>query len=228
MNRFSQLLRIRRPIYALRILIETDLFDWKTGCHTAEVENSTASACSQGDDNLDSVPHMAVWTSVIRRTLNLLENHLQNSNEDKECINKFIFLDLGSGLGKACLITRSEFSHLFQDIIGIEISSRLVNIARKNSYTMFGDYGNFYEGNVIDFPFLNLKNQKVVVFMYNPFGERTIQRVLGLLSEIEDLIVIYVNPIHEKVFLHSNYIRICTNLGKTAAECFSILSKSIH
>lgn len=107
----------------------------------------------------------------------------------------FSFVDLGCGKGRA-LIIAAELG--FTEIIGVEFSSRLAEIARRNisklklartCTILTMDAGNYEAppGNII-------------VFLYNPFGEDVMQRVMSKLSAHRgELWIVYCNPQYARV-----------------------------
>ena len=95
--------------------------------------------------------------------------------------HQFAFVDLGSGKGRALLVA-SEFP--FAKIVGVELSSELHAIAEKNIELYrpaIQPCRNFElcRENAAAFAFPAMP---LVLFMFNPFGEETIRRVLENLA----------------------------------------------
>ena len=126
-------------------------------------------------------------------------------------VSNFTFIDLGAGKGRPVMVA-SEFP--FQEVIGVELSSALVDLARKNleifrrlhphcapSRMENGD------ASVFAFPAGDL-----IIFLYNPFGEELIKRVVlnieaALTSGAPSLFVIYYNPLFGACFDASPLLR---------------------
>jgi SAM-dependent methyltransferase len=93
--------------------------------------------------------------------------------------NDFVFVDLGSGKGKAVLLAAG---HRFKGAIGVEISAELTAVAQRNIES--------YRGR-LDCPveFVNanaerweIPNEPVVVYVNNPFDATILERVLENLT----------------------------------------------
>ena len=119
-------------------------------------------------------------------------------------LDSFTFIDLGCGKGRPLLVA-SEFP--FRDLVGVELSPALAADARRNADIVrrrmpdrvpvrveVGDAGTF------PFPAGNL-----VVYLYNPFGEEVILKVVAgieaaLAAEQRSLFVVYYNSVHGACF----------------------------
>ena len=114
-------------------------------------------------------------------------------------LDDYSFIDLGCGKGRPLLVA-SEFP--FRELIGVELAESLAEIGQKN-LTRFrksypgrapmrietGDACNF------QFPAGNL-----VVFLYNPFNDEVMRRVItnieaALDAESRSIFIIYYNPV---------------------------------
>ncbi|HXP82797.1 MAG TPA: class I SAM-dependent methyltransferase [Verrucomicrobiae bacterium] len=137
-------------------------------------------------------PYTGSQPSIIRRAIAALGE-----------TDKFHFVDLGCGKGRA-MIVATEFP--FRSIRGVELSSRLARIARRN----LARVGRCFparppvavvEGNAITFP---LPEGKIALFLYHPFG---LELLSHLIIEMESflsrgngpLYLIYYNPVHGDV-----------------------------
>jgi SAM-dependent methyltransferase len=103
------------------------------------------------------------------------------------------FVDLGCGKGRPLLVA-SEFP--FRDLVGIELSAPLAADARKNAAI----FHQRFPARTFPYPGGNL-----VVFLYNPFGEEVIAKVVAgieaaLAAEKRSLFVVYYNPVHGACF----------------------------
>jgi hypothetical protein len=117
---------------------------------------------------------------------------------------EFAFFDFGCGKGRA-LIVASEFP--FREIVGIELSSMLVAVARANAAIVARRYP--------ERPVLQIRHEDagkvelppgpIVLFMFHPFGNDVVGRVLenleaSLRREDQPVFVVYCNPVHGECF----------------------------
>lgn len=95
--------------------------------------------------------------------------------------HQFAFVDLGSGKGRALLVA-SEFP--FAKIVGVELSSELHAIAERNIelYRPEIQPCRNFELRRENATALVFPTAPLVLFMFNPFGEETIRRVLENLA----------------------------------------------
>jgi SAM-dependent methyltransferase len=119
-------------------------------------------------------------------------------------LGTYSFIDLGCGKGRPLLVA-SEFS--FRALTGVEISPALVEAARANAAILRRKFPervpiriDLDDASVYPFPAGNL-----VVFLYNPFGEEVIAKVLvaiesALAAERRSIFVVYYNPAFGAVF----------------------------
>lgn len=108
----------------------------------------------------------------------------------------FTFIDVGCGKGRPLLLAESMG---FAKIIGVELSAKLTEIARKNT-ERFG--AQIIAGNAPAFQF---PAEQSVVFLFNPFWSPTIDEFADNLSQSlavhpRELYVVYVNPFCEVAF----------------------------
>jgi SAM-dependent methyltransferase len=126
-------------------------------------------------------------------------------------VDRSSFLDLGSGKGRA-LFVAAEFP--FREIVGVELSPDLAQIARSNAAIVARRYPErtavqVVEGDASAFP---LPQGNLVIFMYHPF--RT-ELVVQVVRAIEDAIaaggrrvyVVYCNPVEGPCFDSSPHLR---------------------
>ncbi len=118
--------------------------------------------------------------------------------------DSYSFIDLGCGKGRPLLVA-SEFS--FRALIGVELSPALVEAARANAAILRRKFPkrvpiriDLADASMYPFPAGDL-----VVFLYNPFGEEVIAKVLvaiesALAAERRSIFVVYYNPALGAVF----------------------------
>ncbi len=122
--------------------------------------------------------------------------------------NKFVFVDLGSGKGRALLVA-SEFP--YARIVGVELSDHLHRIAEQNvkRFTPSSQQCVNFElqcMNAADYAF---GNEPVVLFLFDPFGRAVLERVVAnleasLSSTPREAYVLYVCPQFEDVLQRSS------------------------
>jgi hypothetical protein len=117
------------------------------------------------------------------------------------------FVDLGAGKGKTMFLA-SAFP--FARILGVELSPILASVAEKNCQTFKGTSGasNRLEIRCEDAADFIFPNEPLVIYMFNPFGEEVLARVLANLErstqqQPRPVFLIYYNPSHSKV-LHAS------------------------
>ena len=133
--------------------------------------------------------YVASQASVIRNALTALGD-----------VSEYAFVDVGCGKGRAILVA-SEFP--FREVIGVELSPALADIARRNAKRVAGNFPDrprisVHDQNVIDF---ELPEGKVVLYVYNPFRERLMEQLIEKLevllssSHNTHVFFVYYNPI---------------------------------
>ena len=119
----------------------------------------------------------------------------------------FTFIDLGSGKGRTLLMA-SDYP--FRRIVGVERLPALHQAAREN----LAKYENSSQqcfaiqaicGDAIEFPF---PDEPILLFLFNPFPESGLRRVIGnlersLLAHPRTVFVLYHNPLLEHVLSES-------------------------
>ncbi|TWG96741.1 hypothetical protein L598_002500000490 [Mesorhizobium sp. J18] len=112
----------------------------------------------------------------------------------------FVYVDLGSGKGRSLLIA-SEYP--FRKVIGVEFSQELDVIANRNILRYRPP--NRRCGNVssicVDAADFRFPPDRLVVFLYNPFGTGVLSRVLENLERTlhehrREVWILYSNPVH--------------------------------
>jgi tRNA A58 N-methylase Trm61 len=124
---------------------------------------------------------------------------------------RYTFVDLGSGKGVA-LLAASMFP--FRRIVGIEWSPRLASIARENVGKFSHRQQKCHDIVVLDgdAAAYELPEDPLVIFMFNPFKDELVRRVLRNIGDSltrcpRHVVVLYYNPVCKQVidqvdFLH--------------------------
>jgi precorrin-6B methylase 2 len=124
---------------------------------------------------------------------------------------QFSFVDLGSGKGRA-IIVASSFP--FKNIIGVEYSRKLADIARINISKYTSDDRKCKNIEVIctDASFFTLPEDPLVIFIFNSFGKRVMRSVLinisnSYLKKARRIIVLYFNAEFADVLRDSGFMK---------------------
>ena len=126
-------------------------------------------------------------------------------------LHDFTFLDLGSGKGRTLLMA-SEYP--FRRIVGVELLPSLHEIAKEN----LGKYKSETQkcfaleavcGDATEFPF---PDEPLVIFLFNPFGESGMRRVVAALDQSLHahprlVYLLYHNPLLEHTLHESGVLR---------------------
>lgn len=117
---------------------------------------------------------------------------------------RYTFVDIGSGKGRVLLLA----SHYpFLRIVGVEFSSRLCDIARRNvdryrpTSRLCRDVITVHA----DATCYELPSGDLVLYLYNPFRGELMERLAQRIGESyranpRDILVIYTNPVEARVF----------------------------
>jgi SAM-dependent methyltransferase len=185
-----------RRLFRLPVIPRTSIhehpFDAHNGVHTSGLVNSLAES--------DQRAYYGINPSVFRESCRRWMDTLDCPAD----VERYSFVDLGSGLGRAVLLA-SELP--FREVIGVEVSPELVTGARNNIETWIaGGHARApirvqqQDARDFDFPLPPL-----LVFLYNPFGESTLQEVLVRLSNLSQsssdaIDILYCYPKHGYLF----------------------------
>ncbi|HKA45005.1 MAG TPA: class I SAM-dependent methyltransferase [Burkholderiales bacterium] len=122
----------------------------------------------------------------------------------------FVFIDFGCGKGRVMLLA-AEFP--FRRILGVEFSRELHEILQKNIAALLGRTNGCRNIQAVlgDAADLELPDDPLVCYFYNPFGEIVMREVVGniersLRKSPRDVFVIYVEPLHPHVFDEAHWI----------------------
>jgi SAM-dependent methyltransferase len=123
---------------------------------------------------------------------------------------EFLFIDLGSGKGRALLLA-SQFP--FKEIVGVEISPNLHRIACNNIQIYKDELQrcNKLQSVREDAAHYELPNENIVFYLFNPFDEYV---MCAALSNIEDSIhryprdiyIAYLKPVHRHLLNQAPFL----------------------
>ena len=134
-----------------------------------------------------------------------------------------VFVDLGCGKGRAtCMAAQNGKGR----VVGVEQDDSFLDIARQNLAKLPGRNApvEFFHGLAQGFDF----DDTTVVFLFNPFGARTLQEVVDLIEQSlqrkpRKLRFVYVNPVHEQVFSETPWLENVATWPSAAYPEFTIL-----
>lgn len=136
-------------------------------------------------------------SSPFRKTMNILD-----------IPNGSVFVDLGCGKGKTLLLA-SEYE--FKRIVGIEFAGKLCDIARNNLSVYKKKRSANQNFEVIESDVVNyiFKDDENVFFMFNPFDEVVMNRIIENISmslerNNRKIWIIYYSPAHSIVIERQN------------------------
>jgi len=115
--------------------------------------------------------------------------------------SQFIFVDLGSGKGRTLLMA---CDYPFQRVIGVELLPELHRIAQENIRLYKGGVGDRVQSVWGDARSFEFPNHPTVLFLFNPFRQAVLEKVLAkLIDSLREhpraFYVIYYNPVLESV-----------------------------
>ena len=154
----------------------------------------------------DKVVHAVQYqTAIVDVFLDIL-NSLSISYEE------FLFVDMGSGKGRALLLA----SHYpFKGIIGVEFSENLHKIASSNISIYKDKLQQCHRiqsvcEDVTDF---ETPKEKIVFYLFNPFDDHVIRSILSNIEDsirrhFRDIYFAYLKPVHRDVFDQATFLQI--------------------
>jgi trans-aconitate methyltransferase len=118
--------------------------------------------------------------------------------EERHCV----FVDIGAGLGRVVMLASVR---PFRQVVGVEVSAALCETARDNLVRWRRVHRDLACKDLrivcADAASYVFPNGDLVVYLYNPFGERTLERMLHRLCEREAgrCFIAYHTPVHRTV-----------------------------
>lgn len=136
----------------------------------------------------------------------------------KEFVRASTFVDVGAGMGRAMLLARE---YPFKQIVGIELSPQLAEIARENLARGHGFEILCRDVRLIraDVRKRKMPRGQLVVFLYNPFDEQALASVLDRIEErgdARDVWLLYHTPVHGDLVMQRGYETVATFSGAAA------------
>lgn len=182
---------LKPPYVAIRAAVIHQLFERSSG-----IEARPVALAELGLAHEHRVDHVPSFWRTLRRIL-----------PEREVTGEDVFLDLGSGMGRAVFLAARDYA--FRRVIGVEIAAPLHEIARRNLAR------NRHRLRCRDVELVNadvlayrIPDDVTVVYLYNPFRGPVFAHVVDELCRSLDrrprpLRVIYLNPVEEASLLAS-------------------------
>ena len=160
-------------------------FDLRFGTDTHNREQPNPSEMRSANFE-DAVGYMPTNARVFRSVMSSLDLPADS-----------VFVDVGSGKGKVLMLATS---YEFKEIVGIEVSKKLCDIARRNLNKLLESNNiktnpRVIHSDIVDYHF----SEENVFFMYNPFHTAVMKQFIGNISRSisenpRDIWIIYHQP----------------------------------
>lgn len=193
-RRYSGLLRsrgLKRTLRIIRANTDDALFDFRYGVRTGRMVG-LGDLEVVGDNREQGYYYQPVRVLVFRSALDSFKIPPDG-----------IFVDYGSGKGRALLLS---IEYGFERAVGIEFSPDLCRMAEDNLDRFRTRTGRRFESRVLneDAACYQVNDDDCVFFLYDPFGQKVLEQVLGnirhsLQSKPRAIHVIYAYPVHRQV-----------------------------
>ena len=211
----------RGPRFLLQYARNSLAFDLMHGTHTHLRAPKPASPESDAERR-DGVLYVASFTSVVRRTL-----HEAQLLVGTDAFRESQFFDLGCGKGKALLVHALEYSHAIQRPgVGIEYDSSLCVIANRNieKLKLGVRAPQVYCDSALNVA-RYVQGQRLIVYLYNPFGGETLRGVLRALTSFPH-VLIYVDPVERGLLQEFGYSIRVSHEGRLHADTWLVADNS--
>ncbi len=129
------------------------------------------------------------------------------------------FLDIGCGLGRPLIVANQVG---FKNLYGVDISDKLIKKCQINLDIKKIEA----DLSCTDVNSYELPRGKLCIFLFNPFGEERVKKIVKKFSEREnETLILYHNPKHSNVFDSKHLIKkfIWNNFGLYEEKCFVYL-----
>lgn len=143
------------------------------------------------DLKLDANSFMIVWLKNIQRLCEMFESKFK--------CNDFNLIDVGCGSGLSTLFFNQNYP--FNKFLGFDFSPKLIYLANQNKIIASKNGFNVSSTsfNLADAKYIKLPNQKIALFMFNPFGWETME--MFITNNYDQLcqtksILLYANDIY--------------------------------
>ncbi len=117
----------------------------------------------------------------------------------------FDFVDIGCGKGRPIFVAEH---YGYNNLTGIELDKELIDAANENlkNYTLKRKTSQirFIHANALEY---NYQNIPTVYFLFNPFNEDVLKRVLEkiIMSTTSETRIVYMNPMYKQAFSENKF-----------------------
>lgn len=134
-------------------------------------------------------------------------------NLSKDRFFDFQFFDLGCGKGKSILLYTLLYGNKAKHkAIGVEYYEPLAEIARKNlDIIRKTNQAQIEHSDARQFS-MKVSSDRLIIYLYNPFGEEILEAVLQSCSD-KEVFVIYTDPAHHQVLLSHGFKPVFSKTG---------------
>lgn len=182
----------RATIFKLHLLLADFFFDFKFGvdtCGIFQLDDLTVS----GDNRERGNEYKPTGVMLLRKMFDLIKPMIPDDG---------VLVDFGCGKGRVLLVA-SEFG--FREGRGVEFAKELCTIARSNCAAYKNRTNSSTEFRIIESDAMHypVQSDDNVFFMFNPFDEAVLNRVLdniALSLEVRPrkMLIIYCNPVFSR------------------------------
>jgi uncharacterized membrane protein YbhN (UPF0104 family) len=206
LNLVVRSIRKRGLLETLKFVAGEISFDWTFRTDTtAPVPVAELSVTT--DNKAHAAPYQGTSWFLLKRVFGTLIRSGQTEPQ-RTCL-----MDFGCGKGRVML---AALHFRIKKVIGVEFDGNLCAVCRENlmTYTRRKVAGQAVAWEVInsDASEVEIPPEVNLFFLYNPFGGPPLEAVAQRIYEAcrasgERLLVIYVNPVHERIFQHLGFSR---------------------
>lgn len=198
---YWRMLTCGRPWLPFRYFTDVHAFDLCRGTdtHTRLVKDEYGAAPPGFEDG---VLYMASWTSEIDRIFGRVRDLLGDDFES------YSFVDVGCGKGKVVLRWTELCARVKckQHIAGFDYHEPLISIARSNYALLFGKSGHLTTETAERYDF-GRDGQRVICYLFNPFGPTLMRRFLARLRHL-DVLLVYNNPVEDDTVRDMGFVAV--------------------
>lgn len=174
----KELINARRPFDTIvRKLEDAENFDAIYGTRTTQIyEQFEMPEQVSAERLMGSARYIPTPIPFIKMALSVVEKHAS-------VLDDYVFIDVGSGMGRNLLIASS---YPFKAIQGVEVSSFLCDIARENIRTFQSEEQRCtsMEIHCVDAAEFEFPKENMVLYFWEPFGNHVFCKFFERLSQV--------------------------------------------